>query len=165
LGTKKTFNFQVDGGKATGGPPIGPSLGPTGLNILQVVNTINDKTKDFEGMKVPVQVIADPDTKEFEVVVGVPTTAALVVRELHLEKLSSNSKAEKVGDLSVELAIKIAKTRYPLSVARSLKSCLKEILGTCVSIGVTVAGKDPREVQKEIDAGTYDELIKGAEVP
>lgn len=160
---KKTFNFQVDGGKATGGPPIGPSLGPTGLNILQVVNAINDKTKDFEGMKVPVKVITDPDTKEFEVEVGVPTTAALVVKELHLEKLSSNSKAEKVGDLTVEAAIKIAKTRYPLSVARSLKSCLKEILGTCVSIGVTVAGKDPREVQKEIDAGTYNEQIAQAE--
>jgi len=165
LGTKKTFNFLVDGGKATGGPPIGPTLGPTGLNILQVINAINDKTKDFEGMKVPVKVIADPDTKEFEVEVGVPTTTALIVKELHLEKCSSNSKAEKVGDLSIEAAIKIAKTRYPLSVARSLKSCLKEILGTCVSIGVTVAGKDPREVHKEIDAGTYDELIQKAEVP
>jgi len=165
LATKKTFNFQIDGGKATGGPPIGPSLGPTGLNILAVVNAINEKTKDFEGMKVPVKVIADPDTKEFEVEVGVPTTAALIVKELHLEKLSSNSKAEKVGDLSIEASLKIAKTRYPLSVARSLKSCLKEILGTCVSVGITVTGKDPREVQKEIDAGTYDEIIKEMEVP
>jgi len=68
-----------------------------------------------------------------------------------------------VGDLSVEQAIKIAKTRYPLSVARSLKSCLKEVLGTCVSIGVTVAGKDPRDAQKDIDAGIYDEQIKAAE--
>ena len=165
MGTKKTFNFLVDGGKATGGPPIGPSLGPTGLNILQVVNSINDKTKEFEGMKVPVKVIADPDTKEFEVEVGVPTTTALIVKELHLEKCSANAKAEKVGDLGINAAIRIAKTRYPLSVARSLKSCLKEILGTCVSIGVTVAGKDPREVQKEIDAGTYDEIITKAEVP
>jgi len=165
LGTKKTFNFLVDGGKATGGPPIGPTLGPTGLNILQVVNSINEKTKEFEGMKVPVKVIADPDAKEFEVEVGVPTTTALIVKELKLEKCSANAKAEKVGDLSIEAAIKIAKTRYPLSVARSLKSCLKEILGTCVSIGVTVAGKDPREIQKEIDAGTYDEAIKQTEVP
>lgn len=165
MGTKKTFNFLVDGGKATGGPPIGPILGPTGLNILQVVNSINDQTKDFEGMKVPVKVFADPDTKEFEVEVGVPTTTALIVKELHLEKCSANAKAEKVGDLGIDVAIRIAKTRYPLSVARSLKSCLKEILGTCVSIGVTVAGKDPREVQKEIDAGTYDEMIAKAEVP
>jgi len=163
LGTKKTFNFLVDGGKATGGPPIGPSLGPIGLNILQVVNTINEKTKEFEGMKVPVKVIADPDTKEFEVEVGVPTTTALIVKELKLQKCSSNAKAEKVGDLSIEAALKIAKTRYPLSVAKTLKSCLKEVLGTCVSIGVTVAGKDPREVQKEIDSGVYDELIKKME--
>ncbi|MGQ9759734.1 MAG: 50S ribosomal protein L11 [Candidatus Methanomethylicaceae archaeon] len=163
MGTKKTLNFLVDGGKATGGPPIGPALGPMGLNILQVVNTINEKTKEFEGMKVPVKVIADPDTKEFEVEVGVPTTTALIVKELKLQKCSSNAKAEKVGDLSIEGAIKIAKTRFPLSVAKTLKSCLKEILGTCVSIGVTVAGKDPREVQKEIDAGKYDEIISKAE--
>ncbi|MCQ5362840.1 MAG: 50S ribosomal protein L11 [Candidatus Methanomethylicia archaeon] len=163
MGTKKTFNFLVDGGKATGGPPIGPSLGPIGLNILQVVNTINEKTKEFEGMKVPVKVIADPDTKEFEVEVGVPTTTALIVKELKLQKCSSNAKAEKVGDLSIEAALKIAKTRYPLSVAKTLKSCLKEVLGTCVSIGVTVAGKDPREVQKEIDSGVYDDLIKKME--
>jgi len=80
MATKKTFSFLVDGGKATGGPPIGPTLGPTGLNILQVINAINDKTKDFEGMKVPVKVIADPETKEFEVEVGVPTTTALIVK-------------------------------------------------------------------------------------
>lgn len=164
MGAKKTFNFLVDGGKATGGPPIGPSLGPLGLNILQVVNTINEKTKEFEGMKVPVKVIADPDTKEFEVEVGVPTTTALIVKELKLQKCSSNAKAEKVGDLSIEAAIKIAKTRYPLSVAKTLKSCLKEVLGTCVSIGVTVAGKDPREVQKEVDSGNYDDLIRRMEV-
>ncbi|MCX8181667.1 MAG: 50S ribosomal protein L11 [Candidatus Methanomethyliaceae archaeon] len=163
MGTKKTFNFLVDGGKATGGPPIGPSLGPIGLNILQVVNTINERTKEFEGMKVPVKVIADPDTKEFEVEVGVPTTTALIVKELKLQKCSSNAKAEKVGDLSIEAAIKIAKTRYPLSVAKTLKSCLKEVLGTCVSIGVTVAGKDPREVQKEVDSGVYDDLINKME--
>lgn len=160
MGTKKTFNFLVDGGKATGGPPIGPSLGPIGVNILQVVNTINEKTKEFEGMKVPVKVIADPDTKEFEVEVGVPTTTALIVKELKLQKCSSNAKAEKVGDLSIDAALKIAKTRFPLSVAKTLKSCLKEVLGTCVSIGVTVAGKDPREVQKEVDSGVYDDLIK-----
>lgn len=164
MGAKKTFNFLVDGGKATGGPPIGPSLGPLGLNILQVVNTINEKTKEFEGMKVPVKVIADPDTKGFEVEVGVPTTTALIVKELKLQKCSSNAKAEKVGDLSIEAAIKIAKTRYPLSVAKTLKSCLKEVLGTCVSIGVTVAGKDPREVQKEVDSGNYDDLIRRMEV-
>ncbi|MDH5811619.1 MAG: 50S ribosomal protein L11 [Candidatus Methanomethylicaceae archaeon] len=163
MGTKKTFNFLVDGGKATGGPPIGPSLGPIGLNILQVVNTINERTKEFEGMKVPVKVIADPDTKEFEVEVGVPTTTALIVKELKLQKCSSNAKAEKVGDLSIEAALKIAKTRYPLSVAKTLKSCLKEVLGTCVSIGVTVAGKDPREVQKEVDSGVYDDLINKME--
>lgn len=163
MGTKKTFNFLIDGGKATGGPPIGPSLGPLGLNILEVVNTINEKTKEFEGMKVPVKVIVDPDTKEFNVEVGVPSTTALIVKELKLQKGATNVKTEKVGNLSIEAAIKIAKIRFPYSLAKSLKSCLKEVVGTCLSMGVTVDGKDPKIVEKEIDAGVYDEVIRKAE--
>ncbi len=161
--TKKTFNFLIDGGKATGGPPIGPSLGPLGLNILQVVNTINEKTKEFEGMKVPVKVIVDPETKEFEVEVGVPSTSALIVKELRIQKGASNVKTEKVGNLDIKTAIKIAKIRYPLSLAKTLKSCLKEVVGTCVSMGVTVNGKDPKEIIKEIDEGIYDDIIKKIE--
>ncbi|MCX8169816.1 MAG: 50S ribosomal protein L11 [Candidatus Methanomethyliaceae archaeon] len=163
MGTKKTFNFLIDGGKATGGPPIGPSLGPLGVNILQIVNTINEKTKEFEGMRVPVKVIVDSDTKEFEVEVGVPTTTALIVKELKLQKGATNVKTEKVGNLSIEGAIKIAKIRFPHSLARNLKSCLKEVVGTCLSMGVTVEGKDPKIIEKEIDAGVYDEVIRKAE--
>ncbi|MCS7098037.1 MAG: 50S ribosomal protein L11 [Candidatus Methanomethyliaceae archaeon] len=163
MGTKKTFNFLIDGGKATGGPPIGPSLGPLGVNILQVVNAINEKTREFEGMRVPVKVIVDSDTKEFEVEVGVPTTTALIVKELKLQKGATNVKTEKVGNLSIEGAIKIAKIRFPHSLARNLKSCLKEVVGTCLSMGVTVEGKDPKIIEKEIDAGVYDEVIRKAE--
>ncbi|MEM1572858.1 MAG: 50S ribosomal protein L11 [Candidatus Methanomethylicaceae archaeon] len=163
MATKKTFNFLIDGGKATGGPPIGPSLGPLGVNILQVVNTINEKTKEFEGMRVPVKVIVDPDTKEFEVEVGVPSTTALIVKELKLQKGATNVKTEKVGDLSIEGVIKIAKIRFPYSLAKNLKSCIKEVVGTCLSMGVTVDGKDPKIVEKEIDAGVYDEIIRKAE--
>ncbi|NHV45253.1 MAG: 50S ribosomal protein L11 [Candidatus Verstraetearchaeota archaeon] len=163
MGAKKTFSFLIDGGKATGGPPIGPSLGPLGVNILQIVNTINEKTKEFEGMKVPVKVIIDPETKGFEVEVGVPSTSALIVKELKIQKGASNVKTEKVGNLDIRTAIKIAKIRYPLSLAKTLKSCLKEVVGTCLSMGVTVNGKDPKEVIKEIDEGIYDDIIKEME--
>ena len=73
---KKSVSALVTGGEASAGPPLGPALGPMGVNVLQVVNTINDKTKDFSGMKVPVKVEVDPGTKKFTVEVGVPPTAS-----------------------------------------------------------------------------------------
>ena len=92
----------VDGGNATPGPPLGPVLGPLGINIMDVVKVINEKTKAFEGMKVPVKVIVDTATQEFEITVGTPPTSALILKELKLEKGSSNPRADKVGDLSME---------------------------------------------------------------
>ena len=117
------------------------------------MNKINEVTKDYAGMKVPVKVIVDTETKEFEVTVGTPTASALIVSELKIEKGSGSPKAQKVGDLSMEQVVRIAKLKQAELLSTNTKAAVKEILGTCVSMGVTVEGKDPREVQKEIDEG------------
>lgn len=160
MGVKKVFKFIVDGGKATAGPPIGPALGPLGLNLMEVVKAINESTAGFAGMKVPVEVEVDVDEKTFNVKVGIPTTAALIVRELKVEKGSSKPRSEKVGNLTMEQVVKIAMIKRPASLAKTLKGVVKEVLGTCLSMGVTVEGKDPKQVQKEVDQGLYDSLIK-----
>lgn len=157
---RKSFTFLVEGGKATGGPPIGPSLGPLGVNVMQVVNLINEKTKEFLGMRVPVTVNVDIETKEFSVEVGIPTTAALILRELKVEKGSGSPHDKKIGNLTIQQAVKIAKIKRPQLLAKTLKAAVKEVLGTCVSMGVTVENKDPRIVQREIDEGKYDEILK-----
>jgi len=157
---KKTVEALVAGGQATAGPPLGPALGPLGVNVLAIVNKINEVTKDYAGMKVPVKVIVDPETKEFEVTVGTPTASALIVSELKVEKGSGSPKTTKVGDLSMEQLVKVAKMKRVQLLAADTKKAAKEILGTCVSMGVTVAGKDPREVQKEIDEGKHNELME-----
>lgn len=159
MGAKKTFKFIIDGGKATAGPPIGPALGPLGLNVMEVVSAINASTKDFAGMRVPVEVEVDVDDKTFSIKVGIPTTAALIAKELKLEKGSSSPAKQKVGNLSIEQAVKIAKVKWPDLLAKTLKAAVKEVLGTCLSLGVTVEGKDPRQVQREVDEGVYDEVI------
>ncbi|MEM1565729.1 MAG: 50S ribosomal protein L11 [Candidatus Bathyarchaeia archaeon] len=159
MGEKKIVELLVNGGQATAGPPLGPALGPLGVNVLAVVNKINELTKDYAGMKVPVKVIVDPETKQFEVNVGTPTTSALIVSELKIEKGSGNPKAQKVGNLSMQQLIKIAKIKRPELLSKTLKAAVKEVLGTCVSMGVTVEGKDPKEVIREIDAGKYDEMF------
>lgn len=159
MADKKVVELLVSGGQATAGPPLGPALGPLGVNVMAIVNKINELTKDYSGMKVPVKVIVDPDTKQFEVTVGTPTASALVVSELKIEKGSGTPSTQKVGNLTMEQVVRIAKMKRPELLAKTLKSATKEILGVCVSMGVTAEGKDPREVQREIDEGKYDEIF------
>ncbi len=156
---KKVVEALVAGGQATAGPPLGPALGPLGVNVLAIVNKINEVTKDYAGMKVPVKVTVDLETKQFEVTVGTPTTSALIVSELKIEKGSGSPKDQKVGDLTMEQVVKIARMKSEELLSSNLKAAAKEVLGSCVSLGVTVDGKDPKEVQKEIDEGRHDSAL------
>jgi large subunit ribosomal protein L11 len=162
LGEKKQVEALLNGGEATAGPPLGPALGPLGVNVLQIVNRINELTKAYAGMKVPVRVVVDVETKEFEVNIGTPTTSALIVKELGIAKGSGNPKAEKVGNLTMEQVAKIAAMKMPSSYAKFTKTAAKEIMGTCVSLGITIEGRDPRELQKELDQGKWDQIFQQA---
>lgn len=145
----------VDGGKATPGPPLGPALGPMGVNVIQVVNAINEKTKAFTGMKVPVTLLVDSKTKSFEIKVGTPPTSALILKEIKIEKGSGSAKTTKVGNLTVEQVQKIGEMKKDSMLSKDKKTRFKEVVGTCVSMGITVDGKDPKVVLKEIEKGGY----------
>lgn len=148
----------VEGGKASAGPPLGPALGPMGVNIGEVIKEINEKTKGFEGMKVPVTVIIDG--KKFEIEVGTPPISAMIKKEAKVDKLSSRPKEEKVADLKIEQIIKIAKNKKDSMNSVDIKSCVRQVIGSCVSCGILVEGKNPKEVLKEIENGKYqDEII------
>jgi large subunit ribosomal protein L11 len=159
MSEKKTVELLVNGGQANAGPPLGPALGPLGVNIVAIVNKINELTKDYAGMKVPVKITVNTEDKTFEVTVGTPTASALIVAELKVEKGSGTPNTVKIGDLSMEQMVRIAKIKAPQLLATNIKDATKELLGTCVSMGVTVEGKDPRDVQKEIDDGNYENLF------
>lgn len=159
LGEKKQVEALLAGGQATAGPPLGPILGPLGVNVLQIVNKINDLTKAYAGMKVPVKVIVDVETKGFEVEIGTPTTSALIVKELGIEKGSGTAKTQKVGNLSMEQVVKIAQMKSSDSYSASLRGVVKEIIGACVSIGITIEGKEPKDVLKEIAQGQHDKTL------
>jgi large subunit ribosomal protein L11 len=156
---KESIDVMVEGGKASAGPPLGPALGPLGIKIDKVIGAINEKTKDYNGMTVPVKVIVDSGTKAFEIEVGSPPMSALIKSELGIEKGSGAAKEETAGDLSMELAIKIAGMKRDDVLAKDTKAGVKEVLGTCVSMGITVEGKRAKDVQAEIDAGTYDSVL------
>lgn len=163
MGEKKVVELLVSGGQASAGPPLGPALGPLGVNVLAVVNKINELTKDYSGMRVPVKVVVDPETKQFEVQVGTPTTSALITSELKIEKGSGAPNKDKVGNLTIEQVIRIAKIKKPELLSKTLKAAAKEILGTCVTMGVTVEGRDPRDVIRDINEGKYDEIFAKSE--
>jgi len=163
MGEKKIVEALVSGGQATAGPPLGPALGPLGVNVLAIANKINEITKHYSGMKVPVKITVDAETKEFEVSVGTPTTSALIISELGIEKGSGKPNTEKIGNLSMEQVVRIAKVKGAELLAKNLKAAVKEVLGSCVSMGVTVEDKDPREVQKETDEGKHESLFEKEE--
>jgi large subunit ribosomal protein L11 len=150
------IEILVPGGKASPGPPIGPALGPLGINIKSVVDDINEKTASYNGMQVPVKVTVD-DKKNVMLEIGVPPASALILIEAGIERGSSGE--EIVGNISVAQAIKIAKLKRSNSLSYELKNTVKEILGTCVSVGVTVDEKSAKEVQHAIDAGEYADLF------
>ncbi|MEM3371660.1 MAG: 50S ribosomal protein L11 [Candidatus Korarchaeum sp.] len=155
---KKVVRVLIEGGKATPGPPLGPALGGLGLNMGQVVKEINEKTSSYAGMKVPVEIEVDTDTKKFEVRVGTPPTSMLILRELKLEKGSSDAK-KRVGNLKMDQVVKIARMKFGDSNTPNFREVVKQVLGTALSMGVTVEGKDPREVQREVDSGSLDHLL------
>ena len=154
---------MIEAGKATPAAPLGPALGPLGVNIVKVVEEINEKTKAFMGMKVPVKVIVDSGKKTFEIEVGSPPTSSLIKKELKAEKGSPNPKAAKAGNLSFDQLLNVAKMKIDSLNSYKLKNACNEVAGTCHSMGVTIEGKTGSEIIKEIKEGKFDEKIKSAE--
>ncbi len=141
----------VSGGKANPGPPLGPAVAPLGVNVGQLVAKINEATKNFEGVEVPVKIIVKAD-KSFDIEVGSPAVPALLKKELGIEKGAGNREAP-CGDIAMDKLVKIAKMKKDTLMAKDDKALVNQVLGTCVSIGCTVEGKKPQEIQKEIREG------------
>jgi large subunit ribosomal protein L11 len=146
------IKVMVDGGKASAAAPLGPALGPLGVNIVEIVNQINDKTKAFSGMKVPVTISID-NKKNFEIKVGSPPTSALITKEAGAAKGAANPKAETVGNLSMQQVKKIAEMKGDKMNSYTLEKNMREVIGTANSMGVTIDGKKAKDLQKEISGG------------
>ena len=141
-------SLLVEGGKASAGPPLGPALGPLGVNVGQVVAKINEETKQFAGMRVPVVVRVDPATRSFTLVVGRPPVAALLLKEAGKEKGSGKPKTEVVGDVPLDAVKRIAEAKGEDLFGRTIEEKMNQVIGTCVSLGLTVDGEDPRSLLK-----------------
>ena len=161
--SKITIPAIVEGGKANAGPPLGPALGPLGVNIGGIIDEINKMTGPFAGLKVPIKVIVDKATKKFEIEVGSPSTGELLKKELGVEKgrKGGPDDPKTVGNLKFEQVVKVAKMKAAGSLVRDVKNGAKEVLGSCVSLGITVEGQDARKIIKEVDEGKHDSALAG----
>ena len=157
---KEKIEMMVEGGKAVAGAEIGQKLGPMKIPIPNVLKVINEKTAAFKGVKVPVKLIIDTDTKEFTVEVGTPPVSELIKKELGLEKGSATANKLKVANAGVEHLIKIAKMKMDSMFTDSLKAAVKTVAGSCNSLGVLVEGKLSNEFNKDLEAGKFDKEIK-----
>jgi large subunit ribosomal protein L11 len=160
------IKILVEGGKASPDAITGPKLSTLKLNVNKIFQEINEKTKEFEGLQVPVTIEVDTETKEYSIKVGIPPTSSLVKKELGIEKakISEEDKAKgvtSIGNLKFEQIVKIAKMKMEEMDVKNLKNAVKQVIGTCVSMqGILIEDKQPKEILREVNEGEWDEQIK-----
>ena len=139
----KQIKLQIEAGKASPAPPVGPALGSSGVNIMQFVKDFNDRTASQAGLVIPVVISVYAD-KSFDFITKVPPVAVLIKKALGLKKGSGKPNKEKVGKLTLAQVRAIAEQKMPDLNAASIETAMSMVKGTARSMGVTVE-EDPNE--------------------
>lgn len=160
MGKKENIDMMVEGGAAKADASLSQKLGPLKINIPDVLKKVNEKTSAFRGMKIPVKLQVDTQTKDVEISVGTPPVSELIKHELHLEKGSGTPNKEKIGNIAIEQLIKIAKMKQDAMLEKTLQSAVKSIAGSCNSLGILIEGKSSHELTFDIDHGRYDPVLQ-----
>ncbi|HIP65371.1 MAG TPA: 50S ribosomal protein L11 [Pyrodictium sp.] len=158
MGRLRVINLKIKGGEASE-KQLGPTISQLGLDVKKVIEEINKKTERYKGMEVKVKIIVDEETKEYEIEIKPPTTTELLLKAVGASKPSGDPMHQKIGDLPFEKIVEIAILKKPDLLAKSLKAAVKTILGSARSIGITVDGKDPKQVTREVEEGLYDAIL------
>ena len=147
---------RATGGEVGAASSLAPKIGPLGLSPKKVGEDIAKETaKEWKGLRVTCKLIVQNRQAKVEVV---PSAAALVIKALK-EPPRDRKKVKNIqhnGNISIDNVYEIARIMAPRSMAREFKGTVKEILGTAVSVGCTVDGEDPRDIQQQIDDGDID---------
>lgn len=154
------IKILAEGGNMKPGPALSQKLGPAGINVNQVIQKINEATKDFEGLKVPIELVVDSSTKQFVVNVFSPPVSELIKRETGIEKGSGMQLKTTVGNASIEQIINVAKQKYQNLLCNDLKSAVKTVIGTCSTLGVLVENEKATEFVRRVELGEFDKEIE-----
>lgn len=134
-----TAKFQIPGGQATPAPPVGTSLGKYGVNLGQFVQAFNDRTKEANGMSIPVVVNVYND-RSFDFITKSPPAAVLLKKIVGLAKGSSVPNKNKVGKVTRGQMEEIANLKMNDLNARDLEHAVRMVAGTARSMGLEVEG-------------------------
>jgi large subunit ribosomal protein L11 len=131
------IKLQIEAGKATPAPPVGPALGQYGLNIVQFTKEFNARTADQPGMIIPVVITVYAD-RSYTFITKTPPAAVLIKKACNIQSGSGEPNRTKVATISKADIQKIAETKMPDLNAASLESAMSMIAGTARSMGVVV---------------------------
>ena len=131
------IKLQIEAGKATPAPPVGPALGQHGVNIAAFIKEFNARTQSMEGYKIPVVITVYAD-RSFTFITKTPPAAVLIKKACNIESGSGVPNKTKVATISKEDVRKIAETKMPDLNAASLEAAMSMIEGTARSMGITV---------------------------
>ncbi|MEM2008303.1 MAG: 50S ribosomal protein L11 [Ignisphaera sp.] len=160
MGRIKVVKMQVKGGEAKPEPPLGPAITDVGLNVAEIIDRINKLTEKYRGYTLTVKLIIDLDSKNYDIQLELPTITSLILNTANASEPSGDPMHKKVGDIKIEDIVKIAILKKSELTAKSLKGAVKTVLGSARSIGITVEGKDPKDVSRDIERGVYDDILK-----
>ena len=153
------IKLLVEGAKMSPGPAVAQQLGPMGINMGEVISNVNEKTKEFAGVTVPVHLNVDPKTKEVKIKVLSPPTSELIKKELGISKASGARLKQRVGNFAIEQVISVAKAKHDSMLSNDFLASVKSVVGTCQALGVLIENKESKEVMTEILEGKYDSQI------
>lgn len=133
----KQIKLQIEAGKASPAPPVGPALGSAGINIMQFVKEFNDRTASQAGYVIPVVITVYKD-KSFSFITKVPPVAVLIKKAANIQKGSGVPNREKVATLTKDQVRAIAEQKMPDLNAASIEAAMSMVAGTARSMGVTI---------------------------
>src|SRR3989344_5771289 len=160
MAKKEKIDMMVEGGAAKADASLSQKLGPLKINIPDVLKKVNEKTAAFKGMKIPVKLLVDPQTKEVEITVGTPPVSELLKGELKLSKGSGTPNKEKIANIAIEQLIKVFKMKQDSMLDRTTKDAVKSLAGSCNSLGILVEGTDSHTFTLDVNAGKYDTILQ-----
>lgn len=149
----------MKGGAASPQPPVGPAIAQLGLSVDEVVSKINEMTRHLKDFEVTLLIHADTETKNYRLEVKSPSTTSLLLKLAGASGPSGDPAHKKVGNLSIDDVVKVALMKKNEMNAKSLKAAVKTLVSSASTIGLTVDGKEGKEVLKLINMGAYDSLL------
>jgi large subunit ribosomal protein L11 len=134
---KSVVSIQIEAGKASPAPPIGPSLAPHGINLMMFCKEYNARTASMAGYIIPAKITVYTDNS-FTFTLGTPPTAQLIRKAAGIEKGSPTPNRTKVGKITMAQVKEIAEMKMKDLNAVNLEGAMKQVIGTARSMGVEV---------------------------